>query len=112
MAGSDSCRTCCITRGFTTRRVEKGADGYVSIGIIGEDGKVNRMLEHRWVMEQVVGRKLLPNENVHHLNGDRADNRRDNLELWSQSQPPGQRVEDKVAWAVELLELYRPDVLA
>jgi len=34
------------------------------------------------------------------------DNRESNLELWSSSQPKGQRVEDKVAWAREILALY------
>ena len=36
----------------------------------------------------------------------RDDNRPENLELWSTSQPSGQRVEDKVAWAAELLRRY------
>jgi hypothetical protein len=63
-------------------------------------------LEHRWVMEKFLGRPLRPEENVHHLNGQRADNRLGNLELWSSSQPPGQRVEDKVQWAREIISLY------
>lgn len=37
--------------------------------------------EHRYVMEQSLGRKLLPTEIVHHRNGDTADNRLDNLEV-------------------------------
>lgn len=32
-------------------------------------------------------------------------------ELWTRSQPAGQRVEDKVAWAKELLALYEPEAL-
>ena len=64
--------------------------------------------EHTMVMEQALGRPLLPHENVHHKNGDRADNRLDNLELWNRSQPFGQRAIDKLAWAREIIELYGP----
>jgi len=39
------------------------------------------------------------------------DNRPENLELWTRSQPTGIRAKDAVAWAQEVLELYAPELL-
>lgn len=67
--------------------------------------------EHRLRMAEHLGRPLAPDEVVHHRNGNRRDNRIENLELWSVYQPKGQRVTDKVAYAVEILRRYAPDLL-
>lgn len=52
------------------------------------------------MMQQHLGRDLLPFESVHHKNGDRLDNRSDNLELWVSPQPAGQRVDDLIEYVV------------
>ena len=78
--------------------------GYVTVKL--HPGRGGFVKEHRHVMEIHLGRPLSNGENVHHINGDRTDNNIKNLELWSSSQPPGQRVVDKLTWAREIVQLY------
>ena len=59
-------------------------------------------------MSQMLGRPLKAGENVHHKNGLRADNRPENLELWTTQQPAGQRVEDILAWCKAYIAEYEP----
>jgi hypothetical protein len=87
----------------------KTSDGYVLIRVDSHPKaqKYGKYVpEHRIIMENIIGRYLKEYENVHHINGKRDDNKPENLELWSTSQPCGQRVSDKLRWAKEIIETY------
>jgi hypothetical protein len=95
----------------TTRFLD--AHGYVQIYVTPDERppgceKRTNLPEHRIVMARHLGRHLLPHETVHHKNGDKQDNRIENLELWSRNHSDGQRVADKLAWAREIISTYEP----
>ncbi len=88
--------------------------GQKGLGYITSEGYrcVGGRKQHRIVMEKTLGRPLLKNEHVHHLNGDKADNQPENLELWvGRQQPRGVRVVDRIRDAVEVLRFYAPELL-
>jgi len=95
------CSAACATDARRTGQINR--DGYRVSSVGGK-----QRAEHRVVMERHLGRALFADETVHHINGDRLDNRLENLELWSSRHPAGQRVTDKVAWAREILARYSP----
>ncbi len=107
---SERCRKC---SGFARRKgIVRFIDvrGYsVLCGVYDHPnniGRGGRIYEHTYVMSQILGRGLLPGEEVHHKNGIRTDNNPSNLELWLKSQPSGARVVDLLEWAHALINQY------
>jgi hypothetical protein len=104
---------------YTTKFCSKGcADAAQTYpdGVIDKNGYRLRRVgeryvpEHRLVMEKMIGRPLLAQETVHHLNGVRLDNAPENLELWNKQHPSGQRVQDKISFSLSFLKQYGIDI--
>lgn len=68
---------------YGTRSLD--VNGYYRISFYDENGEHVRMHEHIYVAEQALGRKLLPNEDVHHRDLDKTNNHPSNLRVMDSS---------------------------
>lgn len=70
------------------------ASGYkIVLGLTCE----KRTRYHRWIMEEKLGRKLKKTEHVHHINGNRLDNRLENLMV----------LDEKVHHSIESIKMWK-----
>lgn len=98
------CSRACGQRGPYHRNWKGGRfvdrKGYIHILVLADDPIAGTMrdrqgyvTEHRLIMARALGRPLASRETVHHLNGDRGDNRLENLQLLHRPHGPGARFE-------------------
>jgi hypothetical protein len=67
---------------------------------------MHEVLEHRYVIEQYLGRPLIKGETVHHRSGDKTDNRLENLQLFAHNHGPEQEVEHLIDWCLDMIDRY------
>lgn len=111
------CNSNCNSNYLNHQRLRNAPEGEVkehsTLGCYQQKHEGKWVLQHRIIMENLLGRKLTRAEKVHHINGNRKDNRIENLEVYTgiyrtKENPNGVRVIDKV---VNMLSLLKPDEL-
>ena len=94
--------------GLSKRKRSISTGGYITLRMPEHPNAMRngRIYEHQLIMSNKLKRPLQKQETIHHKNGIRSDNRIQNLELWSNHHPRGQKIEDLVKFAKEILKLY------
>lgn len=54
--------------------------GYIR-GYVWENGIRRHVFQHRYIMEKILGRLILPHEDVHHIDGNKKNNSPSNLAI-------------------------------
>ena len=88
---SDSVHLCnrkCKSGKIAASRWKGGTCQHTKGYVVKSIGKGKKILEHRYIMEQLLGRALFTYETVHHRDGNRANNNPENLQLLVVSEHP------------------------
>jgi hypothetical protein len=88
----------------------KTSKGYVRVYLPEHPNAMSdgQILEHILIMSEHLGRPLTDDEQVHHKNGVKDDNRIENLVLKIKAHGPGIEIADALQWAHEIIARYTP----
>ncbi len=110
---ASQCHKCFLKTGRARRGTGKGfymRNGYrvISLPLHPNADRDGFILEHRYIMEQHLGRYLADDEHIHHKNGIRDDNRLENLEIVTNKEhPPKHTIGQFKGWTWHIIDNRR-----